>query len=175
MDIVGGIAAASQALGIAKALRGIEKDYDAATYKAQVVELIDALSNAKLALIDARENTAELEKEIGRLRADFEARGALIKSEGDYSYFPDDDGKPVGFPICPSCDANGRITQLKQDGPPNKASCPTCDKSFQPVTCFLAGTDETLAARQSRLSNEALARVNAQLRGRGRGRNDWMV
>lgn len=50
MDIVGGLAAASQALGIAKALRGIEKDYDAATYRAQIAELIDALTDAKLAL-----------------------------------------------------------------------------------------------------------------------------
>ncbi len=175
MDIVGGIAAASQALGIAKALRGIEKDYDAAAYKAQIVELIDALSNAKLALVDARENATDLENEIGRLRAAFEAKGALVKGEGDYSYFAGEDGKPLGFPICPSCDANGKIIQLKQDGAPNKAICPSCDKSFSPVTCFLAGTDETLAARQSRLSNEALARVNAQLVDRGRGRNDWMA
>ncbi len=35
MDIGAGIAAATQTIGIAKRLRGIEKSYDAATYKAQ--------------------------------------------------------------------------------------------------------------------------------------------
>ena len=136
IDIATGIAAATQAIDIAKALRGIEKNYDAASYRAQIAELMDTLSNAKLALIDARENAVELEKEIERLRKTFEAQGNLIKGEGGYSYFAGEDGKPLGFPVCPSCEADGRITELKQDGPTETGRCPSCDKSYKPVTCY---------------------------------------
>lgn len=174
MDIVGGIAAASQALGIAKALRSIEKDYDAATYKAQIVELIDSLSNAKLALIDARENATELEKEIERLRATFEAKGKLVKGEGGYSYFVGENGKALGFPVCPSCEADGRIIELKQDGPTETGRCPTCDKSHKPVTCYLPDGG-TLRGEELRRQAADFARANAALQGRGRGRNSWMV
>lgn len=174
MDILGGIAAASQALGIAKALRGIEKDYDAATYKVQIVDLIDALSNAKLALVDARENTAELEAEIARLRASFDAKAKLVKGAGDYSYFTDDDGKPIGFPACPGCEAGGRIVQLKQDGPTETARCPTCDKSHSPVTCYLPGGG-TLREDELRRQSEAFERANARFQQRSFGRDGWMA
>lgn len=173
IDIAGGIAAATQAIDIAKALRGIEKNYDSATYRAQIAELMDALSNAKLALIDARENAAELEKEIERLRKAFETIETLVKGEGDYSYFAGEDGKPLGFPVCPSCEAEGRIVQLKQDGPTETGRCPTCEKSHKPVTCYLAGGN-TLRAQELQEQSEAFARANARNRA-ARGRNDWMV
>lgn len=176
MDIVGGLAAASQALGIAKALRGIEKDYDAATYRAQIAELIDALTDAKLALTDAKGAVAERDEEIKKLRASFDVKAQLVKGEGDYNYFTGEDGKPVGFPVCPGCETNGRIIQLKQAGPPNQAQCPSCEKTYKPVSCFLAGgAGDTLEAQQSRRASAALDRVNAQLRGGRRGRNDWMA
>ncbi|WP_295322366.1 hypothetical protein [uncultured Sphingopyxis sp.] len=166
--------AVTQGLGIAKTLRGIEKDYDAAAYKAQIADLINALTDAKLALADAKERAADRDKEIEGLRSAFEAKGNLVKGDGDYNYFAGDDGKPIGFPLCPSCDADGRIVQMKQDGPTQTARCPTCDKSYKPVTCYLIDGD-TLRAQELRRQAEGLARTNAILRGGARGRNDWMV
>jgi hypothetical protein len=76
MDIASGIAAVTQGLGIAKALRGIEKTYDQATYRAEVAEVIESLTNAKLALTDAKlalaeanEGLAKRDREIERLNA----------------------------------------------------------------------------------------------------------
>lgn len=163
MDIATGLAAASQAIGITKTLRGIEKDYDAAAFKGQIGDLMIALSDAKMALSDARDAIAERDKEIARLKSSFETRAKLVKGEGDYSYFADDDGKPIGYPVCPSCEADGHIIQLKQDGPTQTACCPTCDKSRKPVTCYLA-SGETLRQQELRQQGEGMDRLAAQLR-----------
>lgn len=124
MDIIAGIAAATQGLSILKTVREIDKNFDAATYRSRLADATDALSNAKLALIDAREELAKRDKEIERLQSAFEAKGKLIKGEGDYNYFVGENDQPLGFPVCPSCEAEGRIVQLKQDGPTETARCP---------------------------------------------------
>lgn len=174
MDIIAGIAAATQGLNILKTVREIDKNFDAATYRSQLADATDALSNAKLALIDAREELAKRDKEIERLQSAFEAKGKLVKGEGDYNYFPGDNGLPLGFPVCPGCEAEGRVVQLKQDGPTETARCPSCDKSHKPVTCYLAdGT--TLREDELRRRAEGYARATAALEGRTRGRNSWMV
>jgi soluble cytochrome b562 len=51
-----------------KAIQEIEKNLDAATYKAKVAELMSAVADAKIALVDAREEVASKNKEIGRLK-----------------------------------------------------------------------------------------------------------
>jgi len=104
MDIVSGIGAVSSALGIAQTLRGIEKTYDEATYKARVTDLINALTDAKLAMTERKEGLAAKDKEIDRLTSSFAAKAALVSGDGGYSYFADDNGNPVGYPVCPKCE-----------------------------------------------------------------------
>lgn len=163
MEILAGIAAAKQALDIAKNLRGIEKSYDEATLKAQLAELISALADAKLAMVDAKESLAEKDKEIEALKVSFQTKSGLLRADGDYNYFPGPNDKPLGFPICPSCETDGTIIQLKQNGPINKCQCPKCKTEFCPVTCYLPADagDETLAKQESRRHHEAIARSRA--------------
>lgn len=138
MDIVSGIGAVTSALGIAKTLRGIEKTYDEATYKAQVAELINALTDAKLAMAEAKEDLAGKDKEIERLKASFEAKAALVSGEGGYSYMADDKGGPIGYPVCPKCEqVNGRIIQTKEHENSGKSRCPACSDIYTPVVCYL--------------------------------------
>ena len=138
MDIVSGIAAVSQGLAIAKTLRGIEKTYDEATFKAKIAEVIESLTDAKLALAEAKETMAERDKEIERLKAAFEAKASLTTGNGDYSYFADADGKPVGYPVCPKCEqVNGRIIQTKEHEHSGKSRCPACSDVYAPVVCYL--------------------------------------
>lgn len=73
MDLAGGLAAVSQALGIAKALKDIDKSFDTAVHKARVAELYEALADVKMALSDAREELHAKEKEIKRLNERIEA------------------------------------------------------------------------------------------------------
>lgn len=172
MDIIAGIGAVSSALSIAKTLRGIEKAYDEATYKAQVAELINALTDAKLAMADVKESMAEKDKEIARLKANFEQRGNLYVGPGDYKYFTNDAGLPSGFPICPHCEAkDGRVIQLKQDNVIIQAKCPVCSKVFRPVECFVpqsAGGPTTLVKLEEQRREAESARINAALDDLGR-------
>jgi hypothetical protein len=158
VDIISGIAAAKQALDIAKALKGIEKSYDEATLKAQLADLVSALADAKMSMVDAKEELALKDKEIAELKANFEQRLNLVQGDGDYKYFPSDEGQPVGFPICPTCEIDGKIVQLKQNGGPTQTRCPKCKSEFEPVSCFIAGGDGTLHAKEKRLKAEAQAR-----------------
>jgi len=152
MDIAAGIGAVSSALTIAQTLRGIDKSYGDATYKAQLAELIVALADAKLAMAEAKEDLAGKDKEIERLKASFEAHSALVKGNGDYSYFADDNGKPLGYPICPKCQqVDGRVIQLKQEGASINAKCPACATVYNPVSCYLphGSGHETKEAKES--------------------------
>lgn len=173
MEILAGIAAAKQALDIARAMRGLEQSYDQATVKAQLVDLIDSLSDAKLALTEAREVLNDRDKEIALLKANFELSGALVKAEGDYRYFTGENGKPLGFPVCPSCEIDGSIIQMKQDGASFDARCPKCKTKFSPVSCYLPpeDSDVTLHGKQKRIADEkhrrgleALTRINSGAR-----------
>lgn len=151
MDIVSGIAAVTQGLGIAKALRSIEKSYDEATFKAKIAEVIESLTDAKLALAEAKDAMAAKDKEIERLKAAFESKAKLATGDGGYSYFADDSGKPVGYPVCPKCEqVNGRIIQTKENEHSGKSRCPACSEVYTPVVCYLeqGGGYETKQAKE---------------------------
>ena len=49
-----------------KAIQEIDKNLDAAKYKLKVAELMSAVTDAKIALVDAREEVASKAKEIDR-------------------------------------------------------------------------------------------------------------
>lgn len=158
MDLMAGIAAATQALGIAKALRAVEKSYDQATYKAQMTDLVDALTDAKLALAQAREDMAEKNAEIERLKRSFEKAASLVKGDGDYNFLTAEDGSPIGYPVCPKCEqVDGRVIQLKEAGNFLAARCPACDKTFTPVTCYLPGGD----TKETKFNRETEAAIRS--------------
>jgi hypothetical protein len=168
MDIVSGLAAAKQALDIAKALKGIEKSYDQATLKAQLADLVSALADAKMSMVDAKEALAGKDKEIEALKLNFQTRELLVRGDGDYLYFAGPNDKPLGFPICPACEPDGKLIQLKRNGRVTDTVCPKCKSEFTPVTCYLppeAG-DETLKKQNDRLTSEGMDRLNRSLAGR---------
>lgn len=158
MEIAAAIAAVSNGLGIAKTMRSIEKSFDEATYKAKVADVIEALTDAKLGLAEAKEKLAENEKEIARLKANFETRGELVSDRGDYKYFANNEGEPLGYPICPKCEVlNGRIVQLKQDGGLIHGRCPACSTKFSPVTAYFTQQerDQRKAEREAEEAERA--------------------
>ncbi|HYI63822.1 MAG TPA: hypothetical protein VEW71_02940 [Allosphingosinicella sp.] len=173
MDILGGIAAATNALKIAGALKDIEKKYDAAELKSELAELLSALADTKSALVQARDEVRDRDEEIERLKSAFHDREELVVGPGDYKYRIDDSGKMVGYPFCPTCEStDGRVVQLKQDGGIINAKCPVCGTRFSPVTAYLnaherteeCSTAEEMAARnleeKHRKTTEAWARLN---------------
>lgn len=183
MDIGSGLAAAGNALTIAKTLKSIDKDYDAATYKMKIIELIDALTDAKLALAEAKEKLAENARKIVELIDNTQRRERLLSGEGGYQYRSNANGERQGYPVCPRCLSDqSKITALVQNVRVDAAKCPSCRTEYQPITCYIPPSEnnglETTAwaqhianrEEQSRKTNEALERINrgAQLfRGSG--------
>ncbi len=167
MAIMESISAISTALGIAKTLRDIDKNYDAASYKAQMADIVNALTDAKLALAEAREVIAEQCKDIDKLRASFELQSKLVKGDDNYDYLADEQGNPTGFPICPKCEGEGKIVQTKRQGGHLNARCPTCSQEYNPVTCYLSSSESgarTLAEEVSRRRAAETAKTTAMLR-----------
>lgn len=76
MDIPAGLAAAAQAVRIAQSLRRAGMT-DATTCNAQISDLLEKLSDIRLALIDARARQVEAEAELIRLSAACEDQGRL--------------------------------------------------------------------------------------------------
>lgn len=173
MDIGAGLSAASSAISIAKTLNDLDRNYDVAQFKIRITELLEALSETKLALLSAREMVAEQEAEIKQLRQSKSNREDLI-ADGAYKYLPDDSGNKTGFPVCPKCDqVDGRIIQLVQNAKIDAAKCPACKGEYQPVTCYLDGGD-TLVGQRDERRRQIQANNDRQIAAH-RGRNSWMV
>ena len=68
MDLLTGLTAANQAIGIVKDLREIDQSVDEASYKLKLAELSSALADAKLALADAKVEMATLAAKIDTFR-----------------------------------------------------------------------------------------------------------
>lgn len=153
------IASVSTALKAAKAWRDVEKAYEAAGFRAQLADVIDALTDAKLALAEAKENHSAKDNEIARLKQTIADRASLIAGEGGYKYRVTLNGNPAGFPVCPKCDQiEGRLIHLVQNGPADSAKCPACDNTYQPVACYLEN-GKTLLQQQRENQNAAIART----------------
>lgn len=73
MDLIAGLSAAQQAIGIVKSLRDIERDLDSATYKAQMAELYSGLADVKMALTDAQTQLHEKDQAIRLLEETIKA------------------------------------------------------------------------------------------------------
>ncbi|MCV3766465.1 hypothetical protein [Rhizobium sp. TRM95796] len=69
MDFVGIMTIAGQTLGIIKDLRDVERDFDAASYKSQMTELYNNVSELRMALTDAREELHAKGREIEELKS----------------------------------------------------------------------------------------------------------
>ena len=134
MDIVGGIAAATQAVTIIRSIRDAERALDAATLKAQLADLIAKVADTKIALSEAKEALQLKDGEINRLRRAFEERAELVVGPDDYKYRRRSDGEPTGYPMCPACEAvDGRIVQLVRSGHWRNGQCPFCKSMFTPI------------------------------------------
>jgi hypothetical protein len=124
-----------------------------------------------MSLVDAKEALSDKDKEIESLKRSFEVRASMVKGDGGYSYFVGDGGKPIGYPVCPSCDLDGRVVQLKQHLVPVQARCPRCKTEFRPISCYLpsGAGDVTLHEQERRRTNEAFAGTAARLGRLNRG------
>lgn len=169
MDIIGGIAAAKGAIDIASALRKTSKDFDAASSRAALTDLIEKLTDTRLALVEAKDAISERDIEIGRLKSSFKRQENLVPGDGNYRYFLNEKDERFGMPACPKCEErDSRFVQLKQHVQIDTGKCPACDTEFRPITCYIpasenAGSETTTLAKYLEAERERKERRNAQI------------
>ncbi|MCW0047197.1 hypothetical protein OIU13_11720 [Brevundimonas sp. BT-123] len=105
MSVAAAITSVNAALTTLKAMRAIEKAYDQAVLKSQLAELMGNLSEAKMALIDAKEEISARDDEIKDLKGKLKKQAETAQFDG-YSYAATVEGKPTGAPYCNACIAN---------------------------------------------------------------------
>lgn len=125
MDIISGLAAASQALDVAKKLRQFEKSFDEAEFKLQIAELYTALSEVKIALADAKETIAEKDAEIRRLTEIQSGKLPVVRRDG-FS-FGIENGRVLRMPFCPTCEQAG-AQNLLSSPIKGKFYCTACQR-----------------------------------------------
>jgi hypothetical protein len=133
IDFAVALTSLTKGLEALRAIQEIDKNLDAATYKAKIADLMNAVAEAKIALIDAREEIASRNKEIDRLKEGLQFRREnTIMLEG-FRYEKGQNGKPVGMPFCRRCDTiDGILIQIAEtctkDG--YKGICPNCKADY---------------------------------------------
>ena len=126
IDIPTIMATVSNATGIVKELRLIDKGIDEAEYKLKIASLTESIADMKLAIIDLREEVSEKDQKIEKLKQFYEEKQQLVFYKGHY-YTADDDGNPIGGPFCPVCildEVKIMTTRSKTGG---GSVCPKCN------------------------------------------------
>jgi len=130
MEIISGIGAINSAIGVIKSLNKIGKDYDAASLKIQLADVLSALADIKIAHTEMIEENSDLKKEISRL-IEFKNELSISASIDGYSFHFDEKGEPSQFPLCPSCLVkSGRAVQIFPQNTYHDGKCPMCDSIF---------------------------------------------
>lgn len=133
MDIPLALTAMSKSLEVLKAIREIDKDFDAASYKAKIAELMSSVAEARIALADARDEIAAKDKEIARLKDGLKFREDHTIVVRGRRYEKGSNGKPIGMPFCERCDTvDGLLIRIastsSKDG--YVAICPQCKANY---------------------------------------------
>lgn len=173
MDIITAITTSNQLYSLVKGLREIDRKIDSAVLKADLAEVQIKMSEVKIALMEARDALAERDQQIAELKASFDTKAELVRLENGFHYLPDDLGRPIGCPVCPSCLVDKqRITEtlpLKS----SQCKCPSCDKEWSGVEQFLTYEPGKVQTRSER--NKIAAERNSAAIGRtlARSSNRW--
>ena len=134
MDLATGLAGLNAALTTLKGLRSLEKAYDQAALKAQIVDLMEHVSDAKMALLDAKEQIQARDDEIAALKAKLVARAAMVEYRGQH-YPVNAEGKPTGLPFCGACLADNG-TQVRYNEVLGNFLCPRCKAAASRLRVF---------------------------------------
>ena len=118
------------ATDIAKAINGVDVSVEKAELKYRVAELINALADTKLQVVEVRTLLQEKDKEIEELEVAFELKKTLIRFRDAY-HEVDENGQPSGDPYCSHCwEARHRAIHLYQASHFGMI-CPACNTAYE--------------------------------------------
>ncbi|MWL87684.1 hypothetical protein [Cupriavidus sp. SW-Y-13] len=100
------------ATDIAKFLRESDLSLERAELKSKLADLIGALADTKIELVEVQETLAAKDKRIAELEEAFQSKDTLVRFS-DAFYEVGADGKPTGIPYCLRCwESDHRKRQL---------------------------------------------------------------
>lgn len=136
VDWVAVLSGVSTSLQIAKDLRALDKSFDEAVVRAQLVNLMEQLSDVRVQVLDAKEEAAAKDALIAELRSDLDFRQTKLVDKGRFRYFADENGEAKGNPICPVCEKKGIYHAVVQDRSKGAGGvtyyCPGCKANYGP-------------------------------------------
>jgi hypothetical protein len=130
MDIMTAIAAGTKALEALKAIQDLNRQYDGATWKARVAELMSDIADMKLALISANENIRTLENEKKDLSEKVAFKAEKTKYANGFLYEVFEDGAVAEFPFCQNCMTNGKFVRIARAPIGGSSHCPGCKAHY---------------------------------------------
>lgn len=146
MDLVVVLAALSQAVGIAKTVREIDQSFDQAEHKIRMAEILGALADAKIALVDANTEVVARKEEIKQLAEALKFKFELVEKHNRHYRKHPETGNPFGKPFCPVCMQKlglfiGIENVVVNDRIGSQGHCPHCGGKFERVTEYLGPCD----------------------------------
>jgi hypothetical protein len=133
MDIPLVLTTLSKSLEALKAIRDIDKDFDAASYRAKIAELMNSVADAKIALTEAQDEIAAKDKEITRLKDGLKFREERTIFVRGRRYEKGSNEKPIGMPFCERCDTvDGILIRIAGNFTKEGyvAICPQCKANY---------------------------------------------
>lgn len=132
--IAAGISSIKVAIDIAKDLKGATSALKDAEVKLKIAELLEAMSEVRIQLVEAQDENLELKRTIKDLEAALASQDEVIFRDGYYYLAIAQEGKPEG-PFCSNCySSNNKLTLLTEVTGTfrtfGKYKCPACEQRF---------------------------------------------
>lgn len=130
MDIMSALTLGTKTLEALKAIKDIEKNFDAATWKAKVAELMSDVADMKMALVEANDKITELEKRASELTTQLTFKAERTAYKNGFLYEVFQDGTTAEFPFCQNCTTAGKYVRIARAPGGGSAICPSCKTHF---------------------------------------------
>ena len=153
MDIAIALTSLARSMEVLNAMRNIDKNFDAATQKAEIANLLGSLADAKIALVDARDEMSSLNREIASLKDKLTFKDQKTVRNGQFVYEILQDGKTSYLPFCPKCIADAKFFPMSQRNL-HDAVCPNCQVALNSRSIAF-GRTATAASPRTAVAGEA--------------------
>ena|SRR5687768_1919098 len=128
MDVMTALAAATQGLEVLRQLRDLDRSVNEAEWRSKIVEVQERLTDAKSALLEAKEAIAARDDEITRLKGALKRKEETIVVKG-FPYQKGSDGTPRGRAFCSACiEKTGHFFRLSNVD--HRYKCPSCKADY---------------------------------------------
>lgn len=126
------ISSISNAINIAKGLRGVDAALAQAELKLRIAELIEALADAKMSAVEINDLLAEKESVIEQLNEALLIKVTVVRYLAAY-YEKGPKGGALGEPYCLKCwEADHKLFHLVADPDSTRSAnkCPVCSERY---------------------------------------------